>query len=67
MDSTEEANRPTIASIALPELADFGKRLLAEGFKVYVFRSRFDRGLWKLCLQDSDVIDMDHMIGPDWF
>lgn len=33
----------TIAHIAQPELAAFGKQLLAEGFKVYVFRSDVER------------------------
>jgi hypothetical protein len=33
----------TLARIALPELSDFGKRLLAEGFKVFVFRSDVER------------------------
>jgi hypothetical protein len=34
---------PTLARIVLPELSDFGKLLLAEGFKVFVFRSDVER------------------------
>lgn len=36
-------NAPTLARIARPELADFGKQLLAAGFKVFVFRSDVER------------------------
>jgi hypothetical protein len=36
-------NSPTLARIVLPELSDFGKLLLAEGFKVFVFRSDVER------------------------
>lgn len=34
---------PTLARIVRPELADFGKQLLAAGFKVYVFKSDTER------------------------
>jgi len=34
---------PTLARIARPELSDFGKQLLAAGFKVFVFRSDVER------------------------
>lgn len=34
---------PTLARIAHPELSDFGKLLLAHGFKVFVFRSDVER------------------------
>lgn len=34
---------PAIARIVTPELADFGKELLAAGFKVFVFRSDVER------------------------
>jgi hypothetical protein len=36
-------NSPTLARIVLPELSDFGKQLLAEGYKVFVFRSDVER------------------------
>jgi hypothetical protein len=34
---------PTLARIVLPDLATFGKELLAAGFTVYVFRSDVER------------------------
>ena len=37
------ATNPTLARIVLPELSDFGKLLLSEGFKVFVFRSDVER------------------------
>lgn len=35
--------KPTLARIARPELSDFGKQLLAAGFRVFVFRSDVER------------------------
>lgn len=35
--------KPTLARIVRPELSDFGKQLLAAGFRVFVFRSDVER------------------------
>lgn len=62
-------NNPTLARIVRPELADFGKLLLAEGFKVFVFRSDVERvakGGMESCAETigfSRVVDEQECFG----